>query len=182
MNLLLDQIEQSLSSGGYYLSLFTALTIPDIGGAMDASNGEATGARYKDWYEVWVRPQFQKAMKRELGDRAAFATLVNPLEGADCYYFRCGLLHQGRVEHPKSKFDRIMFVEPGNGRLKMHYSTMNNALVVDIDDFCREIIAGAREWLAAVEQTDLYKANYAKFVQRHPSGIAPYIVGVPVIG
>jgi hypothetical protein len=47
MRLLLDQLEQSLNSGHYYLSLFTALTLPDIAGAMDSDDGLATGARLK---------------------------------------------------------------------------------------------------------------------------------------
>ena len=33
-----------------------------------------------------------------------------------------------------------------------------------------------------VENTDLYKKNYNKFMKRYPHGLEPYIVGVPVIG
>ena len=39
-----------------------------------------------------------------------------------------------------------------------------------------------KEWLKEVENTDLYKKNYSKFMMRHPEGLKPYIVGVPVIG
>ncbi len=59
---------------------------------------------------------------------------------------------------------------------------LNDALNIDVTLFCREIVAGAREWLDSVEGTERFKANYAKFVRHYPNGLAPYIVGVPVIG
>ena len=55
---LINQIEGSLSSGLYFLSLYTALTIPDIAGALGSENGEASGAKYASWFEQWVRPRF----------------------------------------------------------------------------------------------------------------------------
>lgn len=62
MRSLIDQIESSLESDLYYLTLFAALTIPDIGGALDSDNGEATGPKYIEWYEEWVRPRFVEAV------------------------------------------------------------------------------------------------------------------------
>ena len=43
MRALVDQLEQSLASGQYFLSLFTALALPDIAAALDAPDGLATG-------------------------------------------------------------------------------------------------------------------------------------------
>lgn len=57
-----------------------------------------------------------------------------------------------------------------------------DALCIDLLSFCRELIAGVRAWLSQVENTDLFKVNYEKFVRRHPDGLYPYIGGVPVIG
>jgi len=48
MRTLLNQIEQSLSAGFYYLSLMTALSIPDIDGALALANGEASGQKYAE--------------------------------------------------------------------------------------------------------------------------------------
>jgi hypothetical protein len=42
MRTLIDQIESSLGSGAYYLSLFGALAIPDIAGALSSEDGEAS--------------------------------------------------------------------------------------------------------------------------------------------
>src|SRR3990172_1225242 len=66
MRALVDQLEQSLASGQYFLSLFTALTLPDIAAALDAPDGLANGQRYASWYEKWVRPQFREAILASL--------------------------------------------------------------------------------------------------------------------
>lgn len=58
---------------------------------------------------------------------------------------------------------------------------MNDALNIDVRIFCNDLISGAEEWLKENENTDLYKKNYDKFMRRYPSGLPPYIVGVPVI-
>lgn len=59
---------------------------------------------------------------------------------------------------------------------------MNDALCIDLQVFCREVIAGVRAWLAQVENAEPFKSNYEKFVRRYPDGLKPYIAGVPVIG
>ena len=184
MRALIDQLEQSLDTGLYYLSLFTALTIPDIGGALDSNDGQAGGDRYKAWYETWVRPRFRENVLQELPSdiRKHLRTLENPLDGDACYRFRCSLLHQGSSQHPKSRFSRIMFIEPGATTNVVHYGTMNDALCIDLKAFCREVIQGARLWLDQVEPTARFKANYGRFARRHLQGIQPYIAGVPVVG
>lgn len=42
MKNLLEQIDHGLKVNLYYLSLFVALSIPDICGAIDSQNGEAS--------------------------------------------------------------------------------------------------------------------------------------------
>ena len=59
---------------------------------------------------------------------------------------------------------------------------MNNALCIDLQVFCREVIAGVRAWLDQTENSEPFKTNYQEFVHRYPEGLKPYIVGVPVIG
>ncbi len=183
MKLILNQLESSLQSKNYYLSLFMALTIPDICGAMDAEDGIASGARYRAWYEKWARPRFWDQLKASVpGIEAYYPTpLENPFDGDNCYYFRCSLLHQGRGQHPKSKFERILFFEPGSSMVG-HYCEADRALIIDINLFCSEIIAGARLWLDAVEHTDRFVQNYNLFARRHENGLLPYAQGFPVIG
>ena len=178
-----SQLERSLDHPVYFLSLFAALAIPDIGGALDSEDGQASGERYKLWYEHWVRPQFPKILKESLpANVRGHVNVENPLTGEACYRFRCSLLHQGTTQHPKSPYSRIIFVEPGTTTNTFHYNILNDALNIDVGLFCREMVAGARDWLAAVEKTDKFQVNYSKFARRYPDGLAPYIVGVPVVG
>lgn len=179
----ISQLERSLDHPLYFLSLFAALAVPDIGGALDSEDGSASGDRYKSWYERWARPQFQKMARERLPvEIREHVELENPLTGDACYRFRCSLLHQGTTQHPKSPYSRIIFVEPGATTNTFHYNILNDALNIDVGLFCREMVAGARDWLTAVEGTERFKVNYGKFARRYPDGLAPYIVGVPVVG
>ncbi len=168
----------------YFLSLYTALTIPDIAGALSSDNGEASGAKYASWFEGWVRPRFFETVLASVppAHRQHIEPIENPLTGDACYRFRCSLLHQGSSQHPKSPFSRIMFIEPGSTTNVVHYGKMNDALCIDLNLFCREMIAGARLWLTQAENDPHYIKNYEQFARRRASGLAPYIVGVPVIG
>jgi len=165
MQNLLDQIQKGLEDDLYYLSLFAALAIPDICGAIDSENGEADFSKYKNWFDEYVAPKYSGS-----------------LVGEDCYRFRCSLLHQGSSQHPKSSYSRVLFVEPTATTNVFHNNIMNDALNIDVRIFCNDIIEGAKKWLQKVENTDLYKQNYNKFMKRYPNGLKPYIVGVPVIG
>jgi hypothetical protein len=191
MRLLIEQIEQSLNYRYYYLSLMATLAIPDIAGALDSDDGRALGARYKGWFESWVRPRasevIQALMPPQMGEilsqvPSGIPEFESPLTGDACYRFRCSLLHQGSTQHPDSPYDRILFVEPGSSTNVIHYSMANNALIIDVNLFCREVIAGARLWLDSVEGTQKFENNYANFARRHPNGLAPFVDGAPVIG
>jgi len=182
MREIIDQIEASLDQPIYYLSLMGALAVPDIAGALESVNGEASGQKYEQWYERYVRPQFPKMVKEKLPSEArSYVHVENPLTGGACYRFRCSMLHQESTQHPRSPYSRILFVEPGASSNTFHYNIMNDALNIDLVLFCCEMVAGAREWLAVAESTEHYKANYEKFVRRYPDGLKPYIVGIPVV-
>lgn len=184
MRTLIDQIERSLGSGLYYVSLCMALAIPDIAGALSSDDGEASGAKYAAWFEKWVRPRFFETVLASLPPehRQYVKGIENPLTGDACYRFRCSLLHQGSSQHPKSPFTRIIFIEPGATTNVVHYGTMDDALCIDLNLFCCEMISGARLWLKQAEQEPCYIRNYQRFARRHANGLAPYIAGVPVIG
>ncbi|HYE34137.1 hypothetical protein [Methylocaldum sp.] len=184
MRTLIGQIESSLGSGAYYLSLFAALAIPDIAGALSSDDGEATGKKYIEWYERWVRPRFAEVVRASIPEHARqfVKDMESPLTGDACYRFRCSLLHQGSSQHPKSPYARIIFIEPGTTTNVIHYGQLNDALCIDLNLFCREVISGARLWLDSAEKTELFQKNYEKFARRHVGGLAPYISGVPVVG
>jgi hypothetical protein len=164
---LIEQLDRSLGSGLYYLTLFGTLAIPDIGGALDSDNGEASGAKYVQWYETWVRPRFMETVLASVPESARphIRNIANPLSGDACYRFRCSMLHQGT----------------GATTNVVHYGRMNDALCIDLNLFCREMISGTVLWLKQVETTPRFIGNYERFVRRYPNGLAPYIVGVPVV-
>jgi hypothetical protein len=46
---MIRQIRAASAAGLYYLALFGALTLPDICGALTASDGKATKSKYTAW-------------------------------------------------------------------------------------------------------------------------------------
>lgn len=168
---LITQVRLAADSRAYYLSLFAALTLPDICAAAESLDGQATGNRYIAWFDRYVAPKYTVGPDHSPS-----------LSGADCYYYRCSLLHQGSSQHPKSKFSRILFVEPGVTSNVFHNNILNDALNIDVRLFCNDILDGAEQWLTQAEKTPEYQQNYPRFLQRYSNGLPPYIVGIPVIG
>lgn len=164
MEFQLTEIERALNLGLYYVALQASLALPDICGALQSDNGEASKQKYIAWYNTYAK---------EPG--------ANSISGDDCYYFRCSCLHQGSTQHPRSSYSRILFLVPtGNGFI-FHNNVINNALNIDINIFCRNIIKAVRDWTKKVENDENYKKNYEHLLKVYPNGLRPYIVGCPVI-
>jgi hypothetical protein len=160
----LDQLEAVRDANLFYVALAGSLMVPDMAAAMDAEDGRTTASRYAAWFDQHVASRF-----------------FGLITGDDCYGLRCSMLHQGRMAPHKGSYSRVLFVEPGTTPNLFHCNVMDDALNIDVRIFVAEIIASARAWLDAVEQTDLYRRNYERTMQRYQQGLAPYIVGVPVI-
>lgn len=172
MRTLISQTRKALEAELYYVALMSALAIPDMAGALGAEDRKATGARYENWYEQWVRPRLMESRNRE-----------NPFSGKSCYIFRCSMLHQGSSQRGDSRYSNIMFIEPGCSNYEIHYCLVRGkALLIQLDQFVEEVLRGCELWLESVEGTELFEKNYSRFARRHPQGLAPYVVGVPVIG
>ena len=160
MKELLDQIGAALEQNLYYLALMGSLAIPDICGAMESEDGEATGARYKEWFDKYVPP--------------AWFESEPAVTGEDCYRFRCSLLHQGSSQHERSRYSGVMFLDPRAQNVMCHRSVFisgsgeseRRLLVLDIRLFCLEIICGAERWLKQSEGTPDYERNYDRFFRR----------------
>lgn len=169
MHELLDELDRVADSGMCYVALYTALTIPDMCGALQSDNGRASGPKYKAWFDQWVAPSYTVGPDR-----------VPSLSGETCYAYRCGLLHQGRSMHENLGYSRILFVEPGSGMV-LHNNVMNDALNLDIPTFVRDITSAARRWLQEIKGSEVFESNFEHFMKRHAGGLRPYIVGVDVI-
>lgn len=172
MDTLISQTRTAMTSGLYYVSLMTALTVPDIAAALESADGRATGPNYVRWYDAWVRPRLRERRPRE-----------NPFTGEACYQFRCSMLHQGSSIHPNSPYSRVIFIEPGAPNYQLHYCVIRGeALLIQIDEFVDEVLTGCEKWLSSVEGTEPFQSNVARFATRHPNGLPPYVLGVPVVG
>jgi hypothetical protein len=171
MNDLLDQIDIACQHPNlYYLALTGALTVPDIAGAVDAADGRATGARYIGWFDRWAGAAFPPA--------GVPGHQVPTLTGQRCYWFRCGLLHQGLTAQPDPGVERILFIESGN---VFHNNMFNKVLNLDVRLFCTSITASARTWIEASRGTEPFDSNLDRVIRRYPAGWPPVVVGATVI-
>ena len=162
---LIQQIRAANASGLYFVALFSTLALPDICSALEAADGLATGARYIDWFNRHVAPRYGGS-----------------LDGETCWQFRCSMLHQGTTQHPRGRYARVLFLEPGASRMIMHNNVIMDALNIDVRIFCEDLCAAADAWLPAAQRLPQFPTNFARFVRRYPKGLPPYIVGTPVIG
>ena len=168
---LLTQIDQAAASQLYFIALSTALTIPDIAGALEARNGHASGARYRAWFTKWAQPFFPPA--------GSSGHQVPTLTAARCYWFRCSLLHQARTEPPDADISRILFIEGGN---VFHLNMLGNILNLDIRIFCNSMTQAARNWRASPDaKSEVVATNLLRMIRRYPGGWPPAVVGAPVI-
>ncbi len=164
MNRLFEEIAVAVDNGLYFLALIATLSIPDMCAGLESPDGQTSGARYIAWFDQWVAPRYG-----------------GNVTGTDCYGLRCSLLHEGRAHPHQGLYSRAIFVEP-NPIGVFHNNVLNDALNLDIPTFCRDVIEGAQQWLQAVQGTPTFEANLQTFFTRHPTGIAPYIVGIRVYG
>lgn len=164
MEFILKEIEKALDCGLYYLALQATLVLPDICGALGSSNGKSDNEKYKNWYNHNVKDMRTNSMSAE-----------------DCYYFRCSCVHQARTQHHKSTYSRIMFIVPNSVFTLCGYTIINDALHININTFCRDMVAAVRTWESALKDTPNFTRNYQKLIKLYPDGILPYISGIPVI-
>lgn len=165
---LVNQIGLTIDDPDLYLiSLISSLALPDICGALGSSDGLASGAKYKAWFDKWVSPKYQ-------------IDGSTSLSGNDCYMLRCAVLHQGRMTHTKSNFKGVIFVKPGAINAKFHNNIIDEYLNIDIYDFCFDMINSATDWFETVAGTDPFEDNFEKSMQIHFDGFGP-IQGMPVI-
>lgn len=162
---LLRQIDQTADAGLFYVALYAALSVPDVCAALSAEDGKACGPRYKAWCDTWLAPRYN-----------------GNLSGETCWHYRCGVLHQHRADHPRLAFERVIFVEPRAGHAFFHNNVMNGALNIDIGRFVHDVTEVALAWWDASALEANVARNWANTMKLHENGIAPYIVGMAVIG
>jgi hypothetical protein len=173
MEVITQEIERALDAGLYYLALVSTLTLPDICAAVESPNGETTGPLYMKWCAAWLEgypfgpDDFSYSYPKGIGE--------------DLYYLRCGVVHQGRLAHHKSQYSRVLFTIPNTANFISHLGEINDALNLDIVSFCHDMINAASRWYEAKQSDVNVQANFPRLVQYRQQGLAPYIVGIPLI-
>jgi hypothetical protein len=159
---LIAQIRAASASGLYYLALLGALALPDICGALASADGQATGAKYKDWLR---------------------ANVPEEANNADAIYrLRCSLVHQGSAMR-QDGYPPLAFTHPTAGvQLHSVRSKIDGATIdwISIPHFIDDVTRGVEAWFAQFGETADVKRNLERFARFRPEGLPP-VVNVPVI-
>jgi hypothetical protein len=160
---LLDQINAAADAGLHLIAIGMAVALPAICASLSMEDGRSRGKEYTDWCAA-------NLTGREFAH-------VTP---ADLYSMRCGVLHQGRygdLQH--NNVARVIFTPPGG--VSFTNCLINDAYVYGVVEFCKNMCDAARKWYEANRADPIIKANSQRMMQYRPQGLAPYIVGMPVI-
>lgn len=163
---MLSQIKKALDYKLYFVALQATLTIPAICAKLTIKKGNTHQPDYVKWYKENIKNK-QK------------------LTGDDCYFFRCAMLHEGRMQHKSMTHSRIIFLVPNDkyffGSNIFNNINGKNTINIDLVSFCNEIVDCALEWWEKNKNNEIVKKNYQKMVRYHAEGLATFIVGLPVI-
>jgi hypothetical protein len=146
MDFILDAIESTSQHGHSFPAIVTALTVPDIAGAVDTPNA-GSQVRYAKWVDDWFSPSFPCYAQHHI-------------DGFGLYALRCKLLHEGLTNPFKAPaaakssaaaHKRLIAFNVGPGT-SMHLCTSTDAsgdtwTILRSETFCEEIVAAARKWL-----------------------------------
>jgi hypothetical protein len=148
MEFILKAIDSAARQGQCFPAVVTALTVPDIAGAVD-SPGAGSQARYVKWVDDWFSPRFSKYLEHHI-------------DGFALYSLRCKLLHEGLSdpsEAPAAKksaaasHKQLIAFNVGPG-ISMHLCTSSDGAgdswtILRAEAFCSDVIAAAKDWIAA---------------------------------
>ena len=154
------------------------VAIPDICSALESQNNNSDPKKYQNWFNKYIT----KLAPNKYGSNGQ-------LKAGHLWSIRCSLFHQGATSDKKD-YARLLFLEPGTSGYKSLKSlhccivgaeTENKSLLINIGQFCNDMIKGAEQWMDEKKNDEVYKQNIDKLIKRYPKGIAP-VIGAPVIG
>lgn len=141
-----DGLDCALDEQNWHAALVMALTLPDICDKA-VTPDESSGRRYRTWFDHYVGPSY----RRRVGVAQEEVTF---LSGRDCYALRCALLHEGStdtsMQRAREALSRFHFCTPGQFNNSMHCNQINDALVLMVDEFAKDILDAARAWWASI--------------------------------
>lgn len=182
---ILHEIEKALDAKLYYLAIAVALSIPDICACLEFDPDKPAWADRKT-YTAWC--------SRNLAGK------FKVLTGDDLYNIRGGVVHKGRLEHQKLRFDRVMFIGPESAFQPMGDIIVNvkrdiefsgipvdsmrlggDILNVGVVFFCKTIMDAAKEWVIANGNNEIVQKNLRNLIRYRPEGFTPFSKGVPTV-
>jgi hypothetical protein len=152
--LIIEELKVALEAKLYAMALNTALIVPDICGALESEDGRASGQKYKAWFDKYLGIEYSGIVK---------------VTGDDIYKLRCASLHQGRFNHNLASYDKILFQIPDERNITLHRGKIGNSLVLSVEIFCNEIIAGYEEWFDENKGNDIIRANMENGIHFYPT-------------
>lgn len=179
MEFILDAIDSASRQGQCYPAVVTALTVPDIAGAVDSA-GAGSQARYVKWIDAWSLPRFPAYME-------------HGIDGIALYALRCRLLHEGLSDPSQApaasksvaaSHKRLIAFNTGPG-VSMHLCTSTDGVgdswtVIRAETFCSDITSVARDWVAA-RQADPAAMRILKTLVDLRMDVPPLSRGIPMI-
>jgi len=163
LSVILSDIQSCLGNGMFYAAITVSLTLPEICAALEASNGRGSSEKYKTWYNTYL------------------ADLYPLITDDFCYSLRCSVVHQGKFGRPGEQYSRILFTIPDQTGNFFHNNVINDALNLDAAKFCSDVMDAAKRWYAAKQGDPNVLKNLPNLVRYRPKGLAPFMVGMPLI-
>ena len=94
------------------------------------------------------------------------------------------MVHQGHSrahsKHHQSQWNRVLFLLPSGNALKN--CAANDAYLTGLAEFCLDVVDLVKNWAIAHKDNETVKRNATKMMRLHPQGLAPYVVGTPLLG
>ncbi len=179
MNFILDAIDRASEQGSCFPAVVTALTVPDIAGAVDAP-GVGSQQRYAAWIDTWFT-----------ANCPAYAE--HGVDGTALYALRCKLLHEGLSspsQAPAAKnslaasHKRLIAFNIGP-KLSLHLCTASDAAgdswtILRAETFCADMTTTARAWVASKSSSPIAMQALQELVDVRMN-VPPLSSGVPLI-
>lgn len=173
MRAFLEEIQATIDSGIWSTALASALVVPDACGAVEYPGATGNRDRYVSWYDNFVE---------------RFGGFHFNLDGAFVWKIRNGMLHEAGTQFYEYGFERVFFTVPTVRGSRFdgitHQETPESppTLGLSLDRFVARILRGAEAWLCSIADDQEKQGKLDRLIQFRPDGLAPVIVGVPVIG
>jgi hypothetical protein len=160
---LLQEIEKAIEADLNYLALLLTLTLPDICAALESADARSTKILYKKWYKQNI-----------------FA-VIGGMSPDEAYELRCTVVHQSTgLASSARTYSRVVFTMR-KGQYRIDSMVLQDALTFDLELFCRRWIKATRDWVDSTRTDPIVLANLPNLLQVRPFGLAPYVVGMPII-